>query len=159
MKLSHSIRLTSHTTSPIGGSVDSSDTSLSDRMDEWISRQHTLLVVAQESQLQSDQHEVVESDADVTDYGFVKSIHSFITNRFCFIKIMDSLQLEEIRAIFHTRYSSKGFNFASLQSFIKNCDCTYALNNAKLACILIWFTFLFCVNFIINHKTINKYIL
>jgi hypothetical protein len=24
---------------------------------------------------------------------------------------------------------------------------------------LIWFTFLFCVNFIINHKTINKYIL
>ena len=40
--------------SPIKGSVDLSDTSLSDRMDEWISRQHTLLVVAQESQLQSD---------------------------------------------------------------------------------------------------------
>jgi hypothetical protein len=32
--LSHSIRLTSH--------IDSSDTSFSDRMDEWISRQHTL---------------------------------------------------------------------------------------------------------------------
>ena len=45
--LSHSIRLTSHIMSPIKGSVDSSDTSLSDRMDEWISRQHTLLVVAQ----------------------------------------------------------------------------------------------------------------
>jgi len=28
----------------------------------------TLLVVAQESQLQSDQHKVVEKDADVTDY-------------------------------------------------------------------------------------------
>ena len=42
--------------------VDSSDTSLSDRMDEWISRQHTLLVVAQETQLQSDQHKVVEND-------------------------------------------------------------------------------------------------
>ena len=42
--------------------------SLSDRMDEWISRQHTLLVVAQESRLQSDQHKVVENDADVTDY-------------------------------------------------------------------------------------------
>ena len=53
---------------PISGSVDSSDISLSDRMDEWISRQHTLLVVAQESQLQSDQHKVVENDADVTDY-------------------------------------------------------------------------------------------
>jgi transposase InsO family protein len=66
--LSHSIRLTSHIMSPISGSVDSSDTSLSDRMDEWISRQHTLLVVAQESQLQSDQHKVVENDADITDY-------------------------------------------------------------------------------------------
>jgi len=54
--------------SPISGSVDSSDTSLSDRMDEWISRQHTLLVVAQESQLQSDQHKVVENDADLIDY-------------------------------------------------------------------------------------------
>jgi len=42
--------------------VDSSDTSLSDRMDEWISRQHTLLVVTQETQLQSDQHKVVEND-------------------------------------------------------------------------------------------------
>jgi hypothetical protein len=66
--LSHSIRLTSHIISPIRGRVDSSDTSLSDRMDEWISRQHTLLVVAQESQLQSDQHKVVENDADITDY-------------------------------------------------------------------------------------------
>jgi transposase InsO family protein len=49
--LSHSIRLTSHIMSPISGRVDSSDISLSDRMDEWISRQHTLLVVAEESQL------------------------------------------------------------------------------------------------------------
>ena len=48
----------------VGGyiGVDSSDTSLSDSMDEWISRQHTLLVVAQETQLQSDQHKVVEND-------------------------------------------------------------------------------------------------
>ena len=37
-------------------------------MDDWISRQHTLLVVAQETQLQSDQHKVVENDADITDY-------------------------------------------------------------------------------------------
>ena len=41
--LSHSIRLSSHIMTPIGA-VDSSDTSLSDRMDEWIS-QHMLLVV------------------------------------------------------------------------------------------------------------------
>jgi hypothetical protein len=40
---------------------------MSDRMNEWIPRQHTLLV-AQETQLQSDQHKVVENDADITDY-------------------------------------------------------------------------------------------
>jgi hypothetical protein len=66
--LSHSIRLTSHIMSPINSSIDSSDTSLSERMDKWVSRQHTLLVVAQETQLQSDQHKVVENDAVVTDY-------------------------------------------------------------------------------------------
>ena len=48
-------------------SVDSNDTSLSDRMDEWIS-QYTLLVVAQENQLKSDQHQLVENDPDITDY-------------------------------------------------------------------------------------------
>ena len=37
-------------------------------MDEWISCQHTLLVVAHETQLQSDQHKVVENDAEITDY-------------------------------------------------------------------------------------------
>jgi len=54
--------------SPVGSSIDSSGTSFSDRMDEWISRQRILLVVAQETQLQSDQHKVVENDADITDY-------------------------------------------------------------------------------------------
>ena len=53
--LTHSIRLSAHIMTPISN-VDSSDTSLSDRMDEWISRQHTLLFVAQENQLKSDQH-------------------------------------------------------------------------------------------------------
>ena len=66
--LSHSIRLTSHIMSPVNSSIDSSDTSLSDRMDEWVSRQHTLLVVAQETQLQSDHHKVAENDAEITDY-------------------------------------------------------------------------------------------
>ena len=54
----------------VSSHIDSSDTSLSDRMDEWISRQHTLLVVAKETELQSDQHKVVENDAEVTDYPF-----------------------------------------------------------------------------------------
>ncbi len=60
--LSHSIRLSSHS------GIDSSEISLSGRMDEWISRQHTILVAAQEHQLQSDQHKVVENDPDITDY-------------------------------------------------------------------------------------------
>ena len=60
---SHSICLSSHKMTPLS-SVDSSDTSLSDRMDELISRQHTLLVVAQES----DQHQLVENNPDITDY-------------------------------------------------------------------------------------------
>ena len=72
--LSHSIRLTSHIMSPIGSSINSSDTSLSDRMDEWVSRQHTLIVVAQETQLQSDQHKVVENDSEIKDY----SINSYV---------------------------------------------------------------------------------
>jgi len=63
--LSHAIRLTSHIMSPVSSSIDS----LSNRTDEWISRQHTLLVVAQETQLQN-----VENDADITDY----SINSYV---------------------------------------------------------------------------------
>jgi hypothetical protein len=64
--LSHAVRLTSHIISHVGSSIDSSDTSLSDRMEEWISRKHTLLVVAQETQLQRDQLKVVENDAEIT---------------------------------------------------------------------------------------------
>ena len=71
--LTHSIRLSAHIMTPISN-VDASDTSLSDRMDEWISRQHTLLVVAQENQLKSDQHQLVENDPDITDYP----IHSYV---------------------------------------------------------------------------------
>ena len=54
--LSHSIRLSSHIMTPINSGIDSSDISFSGRMDEWISRQHMILVAAQEHQLQSDQH-------------------------------------------------------------------------------------------------------
>jgi len=58
--LSHSIRLSSHTITPVYSSIDSSGTSLSDRMDEWISWHHTILIAAQEHQLQTDQHKVVD---------------------------------------------------------------------------------------------------
>ena len=66
--LSHSIQLSYHIMTPINSGIDSNDISLSGRMDEWISRQHTILVAAQEHQLQSDQHKVVENGSDITDY-------------------------------------------------------------------------------------------
>ena len=66
-------RLSPHIMTPIGD-VESSDTSVSDWMDEWISRQHTVQVVPQESQRQSNQHQLVENDPDITDYP----IHSYV---------------------------------------------------------------------------------
>ncbi len=88
--LSHSIRLTSHIMSPISGSVDSSDTSLSDRMDEWIFRQHTLLVVAQESQLQSDQH--ITDNLSIHMY-YIHLQWVVVTN--CFPDIEDRIMSED----------------------------------------------------------------
>ena len=51
--LSHSIRLSSHIMTPVHSSISSSDISLSDRLDEWISRHHTLPILIQEHQLQT----------------------------------------------------------------------------------------------------------
>ena len=67
-------------------------------MDEWISRQHTLLVVAQESQLQSDQHKVVENDADITDYpinSYVLYTPPMVVVTSCFPDIEDRIKLED----------------------------------------------------------------
>ena len=41
---------------------------LSDRMDEWISKQNTLIKVAQEKQSKTDHHALVEYDPTVTEY-------------------------------------------------------------------------------------------
>ena len=41
---------------------------LSDRMDEWISRQTTLITVARDKQSQTDFHSLVEYDANITEY-------------------------------------------------------------------------------------------
>ena len=65
--LSHSIRLSSNTITPVYSSIDFSGTSLSDRMEEWFSWHHTILIAAQEHQLQTDQHKVVENDPDITN--------------------------------------------------------------------------------------------
>ena len=62
--LSHSIRLSSHIMTPIS----SVGLEWYIPMDEWISRQHTLLIVAQENELQSDQYQLVENDPAITNY-------------------------------------------------------------------------------------------
>jgi hypothetical protein len=66
LTLSHSIQLTSyiHAMSTVSSSIDSSDMSLSDRMDEWISRQHTLLVVADITDYLINSYELYTSSMD-----------------------------------------------------------------------------------------------
>jgi len=58
--LSHSIRLSSHILTPVHNGVSSSDISLSDRLDEWISRQHTLQVNPLDVAQQNEQEFVVD---------------------------------------------------------------------------------------------------
>ena len=72
--LIHSIRLILVRLILVHRSISSSDISLSDRLDEWISRQYTPLMVAQDHQLQTDQHKVVENDPDVTDYPVISYV-------------------------------------------------------------------------------------
>ena len=43
-------------------------------MDEWISKQHTLITVARETQLASDAHALVEYDPRITEYP----VHSYV---------------------------------------------------------------------------------
>ena len=47
---------------------------LSDTMDEWISKQHTLITVARETQLASDAHALFEYDPLITEYP----VHSYV---------------------------------------------------------------------------------
>jgi len=56
--------------SPANSSIDLSDTSLSDT---WMNGYH-ISIHCQETQLRSDQHKVVENDAEITDY----SINSYV---------------------------------------------------------------------------------
>ena len=57
-----------------GSANPTSQVALSDTMDNWVARQHTLLQVAQAHQHQSDSHLLVESDPRITEHP----IHSYV---------------------------------------------------------------------------------
>jgi len=60
--LSHAIRLSAHIMAPVVREEEPANIALAERMDEWIERQHTLLIAAQENQHQEDQHRLVLHD-------------------------------------------------------------------------------------------------
>ena len=71
--LNNSIRLSNRILAP-GSANPTSQVALSDTMDNWVARQHTLLQVAQAHQHQSDSHLLVEFDPRYTEYP----IHSYV---------------------------------------------------------------------------------
>ena len=71
--LNNSIRLSNRILAP-GSANPASRVALSDTMDNWVARQHTLLQVAQAHQHQSDSHLLVEYDPRITEYP----IHSYV---------------------------------------------------------------------------------
>ena len=72
--LNNSIRLSNRILSPPDSVNRLSQVALSDTMDNWVARQHTLLTVAQAHQLQSDSHLLVEYDPRITEYP----VHSYV---------------------------------------------------------------------------------
>ena len=72
--LNKSIRLSNRILSPPDSLNPLSQKELSDTMDNWVARQHTLLTVAQAHQLQSDSHLLVEYDPRIIEYP----VHSYV---------------------------------------------------------------------------------
>ena len=72
--LNNSIRLSPHILAAPAARDRSSRVALSDTMDSWIEKQHTLLKAARANQLNSDYHLLVEYDPRITEYP----IHSYV---------------------------------------------------------------------------------
>ena len=72
--LNYSIRLSARILAPPGSNTPGSQVALSDTLNNWVARQHTLLTVAQAYQLQSDSLLLVEHDPRITEYP----IHSYV---------------------------------------------------------------------------------
>ena len=72
--LNNSIRLSPHILAAPAARDRSSRVALSDTLDSWIEKQHTLLKAARANQLNSDFHLLVEYDPRITEYP----IHSYV---------------------------------------------------------------------------------
>jgi len=72
--LNNAIRLQARILAPPTSLESAQQIALSDTMDEWISKQHTLITVARETQLASDAHALVEYDPRITEYP----VHSYV---------------------------------------------------------------------------------
>jgi hypothetical protein len=77
--LNNSIRLSNRILIPPGSTNPSSQIALSDTMDNWVARQHTLLAVAQAHQLQYNSYLLVEYDPRITEYP----VHSYHGKNVC----------------------------------------------------------------------------
>jgi hypothetical protein len=75
--LNNSIRLSNQILAPVLTNAIS-QVALSDTMDNWIARQHTLLQVAQAHQHQSDSHLLVEYDPRISEYNTCCSHHLLV---------------------------------------------------------------------------------
>jgi hypothetical protein len=72
--LNNSVRLAPRILTPPTARDSTSRVALSDTMDSWIQKQHTLITVAQANQLKSDYHLLVEYDPNITEYP----VHSYV---------------------------------------------------------------------------------
>ena len=72
--LNNSICISARILAPPGSNTPGSQVVLSDTLDSWVARQHTLLTLAQAHQIQADSHLLVEYDPPITEYP----IHSYM---------------------------------------------------------------------------------
>ena len=86
------MRLSSHILTPVQRNVESSDISLSSRLDEWISRQHELLLVAQEHQLQTDQHRTTMMLRTILSTSMYCTFHPWVAVTSYLLDIKDRIK-------------------------------------------------------------------
>jgi len=72
--LNNSIRLSARILTPPKVTLSSGQIVLSDTMVDWIAKQYTLITLAQEKQLQSDSHALVQYDDRITEYP----VHAYV---------------------------------------------------------------------------------
>ena len=86
--LNNSIRLSERILIQPPSKSPSSQIALSDTIDEWVARQHTLIQVAQERQHQHDFHKLVEYDPSITEYSALFTPPAIQVSRYTFVCVV-----------------------------------------------------------------------